>query len=87
MTPKPSVHFWLENLLPDIWLKNNNHDSDGSDFDQKVIYPGELEPCFKADGDKVMSQDHRTHLTVLAKWGSSLAFGGGTNGTLYVDFT
>ena len=50
----------------------------------EVIYPGELEPCFKADGDKAMSQDHRTHLTVLAKWGSSLAFGGGTDGTLCI---
>ena len=52
---------------------NKAHFSDGSDFDQTVMYPGELEFCFKADGDKVMSQVCRrgnisgTSCTAVAK--------------------
>ena len=58
---------------------NKAHFSDGSDFDQTVMYPGELE--LTKWWAKIIEPIWQS------KWGSSLAFGGGTNGTLYVDFT
>ena len=46
---------------------NKANFSDRSDFNQTVMYAGELESCFKADRAKVMSHDDRTHLIIQAK--------------------